>query len=71
MQTSGAQELGYASRAILSALIDELIATRALSPDAASRVLDKAVTNIRNADNYVWVKGAVTVVTDIGRELHL
>lgn len=69
MNTARAIELGYASRAILSALMEELVSSKVLSPSAASAVLDKAVANIQGAGSLVWVKGATAVVADVRRDL--
>ena len=69
MNTAGANELGYASEAILTALMEELIASNVLSVGTASTVLDKAAANIQGSGNFVWVKGALGVVTDIRRQL--
>ena len=66
MNTARAIELGYASRAILSALMEELVSSKVLSPSAA---LDKAVANIQGAGSLVWVKGATAVVADVRRDL--
>jgi len=69
MQTAGAIELGYASRAILSALLDELVSNNALNASSASAVLQRAEIGIKAAGNYVWVKGAVAVVADVRADL--
>lgn len=69
MQTAGANELGYASRAIIAALMEEFISSKLISASAASDVLDKAVVSLKGAGNLVWVTGAVAVVGDIRRDL--
>jgi hypothetical protein len=55
MQTTGSFELGYASRAILGALMEQLIASNHLSASAASDVLAKAVVSLNSCGNLVWV----------------
>jgi hypothetical protein len=69
MNTAGAIELGYASRAILSALMQELIAKKVLSPETASTVLAAAATDLQGAGGYAWVKGAIAVVADMQNDL--
>jgi len=69
MNTAGAIELGYASRAILSALMEELVSSKTLSPSAASAVLDKATADIHGAGSFVWVKGATAVAAHVRRDL--
>jgi hypothetical protein len=69
MNTSGPLELGYASRAILAALMEELISAKLLSAGAASNVLDKAVVSLKGFGSLAWVPGSVTVVGEIRSHL--
>jgi hypothetical protein len=69
MNMAGGHELAYASRAILSELMNELISSKALSPDAASGILDRAVVSLQHLGNIVSVPGAITVVKDIRTDL--
>jgi hypothetical protein len=69
MNTAGASELGYASRAIVGALLEELISTKLLSAGAATNVLDQAVISLKGLGNLVSVPGAVAIVGDIRAEL--
>ena len=69
MNMAGGQELAYASRAILSELMDQLISSGALSSDAAGIVLDGAVVRLQSLGNIVSLPGAITVVKDIRTDL--
>jgi hypothetical protein len=69
MNTSGPLPLGYASQAIMIALLEELIASKLLSANAASNVSDKAVVSLQSAGNLDWIRGSIAVVGDIRREL--
>jgi hypothetical protein len=69
MNTAGANELGYASTAILVALMEELIASKLLSASTASNVLDKAVVSLKSFGSLTFVPGAVAVVGEIRRDL--
>jgi hypothetical protein len=69
MKMAGGHELAYASRAILSELMDELISSNALSPRAASDILNRAVVSLQGLGNLVSVPGAITTVKDIRTDL--
>jgi hypothetical protein len=69
MKMAGGHELAYASRAILSELMDELISSNALSPRAASDILNRAVVSLQGLGNLVSVPGAITTVQDIRTDL--
>jgi hypothetical protein len=69
MKMAGGHELAYASRAILSELMDELISSKVLSPSAASDVLDRAVVSLQGLGNIVSVPGAIATVKDIRTDL--
>ena len=62
MKMAGGHELAYASRAILSKLLDELISSGALSASAATNVLDRAMVSLNGLGNIASVPGAITVV---------
>lgn len=69
MHTAGPSELGYASRAIIAALLEELVSSNVLSAGTATNVLDQAVVSLKGLGNLVSVPGAVTVIGDIRAEL--
>jgi hypothetical protein len=69
MQTAGAIELGYASRAIISTLMKELVSSNVISTSAAFDILAKSVISLQSAGNLAWVPGAVAVVGDIRSDL--
>jgi hypothetical protein len=69
MQTAGATELGYASRAIISLLMKELVTSNIISASTAFDILAKSVVSLQSAGNLVWVPGAVAVVGDIRSDL--
>jgi hypothetical protein len=69
MQTAGAIELGYANRAIISALMAEFISSNVISTSTAFDILAKSVVSLQSAGNLAWVSGAVAVVGDIRRDL--
>ena len=69
MNTAGAIELGYASRAIISTLINELVSSNVISTSTAFDILAKSVVSLQTAGNLAWVPGAVAVVGDIRSDL--
>jgi hypothetical protein len=69
MNTSGSIELGYASAAIIGALLEELIASKLISYSIASNVLDKADVSIKGLGNITSVPGALQVVKDVRAQL--
>jgi hypothetical protein len=69
MNTAGAIELGYASRAIIAALMKELVSSNVISTSTAFDILAKAVVSLQSAGNLAWVPGAVAVVGDIRSDL--
>jgi hypothetical protein len=69
MQMAGGHELAYASRAILSELMDALISSKALSPGVASDILDRAVVSLQGLGNIVSVPGAIATVKDVRTDL--
>jgi len=69
MNTAGAIELGYASRAIISTLMEELIVSNVISTSTAFEILAKSVVSLQSAGNLAWVPGAVAVVRDIRSDL--
>jgi hypothetical protein len=68
MNTAGATELGYASRAIVAALLQHLVENKVLAPSDVSAILEKAIENVQSLRN-VRVRGAIAVVKDVGKEL--
>jgi hypothetical protein len=68
MNTAGSTELGYASRAIVAALLQHLVENKVLSPSDVSAILEKAIENVQSLRN-VRVRGAIAVVKDVGKEL--
>jgi hypothetical protein len=69
MIISGPSELGYANRAILGALLEELVLTDRISASAAIHVLDQAVVSLKGLGNSVSVPGAIAIVGDIRAKL--
>jgi hypothetical protein len=69
MNTAGAHELAYASRAILNALLDEIISKEVLTAAAVSKVLDRSVVSLQSLGNLASVTGAITVIKDIRTDL--
>jgi hypothetical protein len=49
--------------------MDELISSNALSPRAASDILNRAVVSLQGLGNLVSVPGAITTVKDIRTDL--
>jgi hypothetical protein len=68
MNTAGAIELGYASSAIVTALLQHLVENEVLSPSDVNAILEKAIENVQSLRN-VRVRGAIAVVKDVGKEL--
>jgi len=58
-------ELGYASVAIVDALLDRLVINKVISRSDAAAILDDAITTLRGLGNLVSVPGAVRVVGDV------
>jgi hypothetical protein len=69
METAGPNELGYASAAILTALLQHLIEIDIVSGQAASDILDKAVVSLKGFGNLVFVPGAIRVVGEVRSDL--
>jgi hypothetical protein len=69
MKMAGGHELAYASRAILSELLDELFLSGALSASDTTNVLDRAMVSLNGLGNIVSVPGAIAVVKDIRTDL--
>jgi hypothetical protein len=67
MNTAGATELGYASRAIIATLLQHLVENKVLSPSDVNTILEKAIENIQSLRN-ASVRGAIEVVKDVGKE---
>ena len=59
MNTAGAHELGYASAAIVAALLDTLIRNRIISRADASDTLNDAVTALKGLGNNPSAAGAI------------
>jgi hypothetical protein len=47
MNTAGAHELGYASVAIVGALLDRLVINKVISRSDAAAILDDAMTTLK------------------------
>jgi hypothetical protein len=69
MQTAGASELGYASAAILGALMDWLVIRGTLKPDDASGVLADADRTLASLGNLTSIPGARRVIGDVKAQL--
>lgn len=69
MNTAGANELGYASAAILGALLDRLIVGGVLSATDAAAVLDNAAGTLSGFGNLTFVPGSLRVVGDVKAQL--
>ncbi len=69
MNSAGANELGYASVAIVAALLDALIHNRVISRADASSVLDGADDALRGLGNLPGVLGAIRIVGDVRARL--
>jgi Na+-transporting NADH:ubiquinone oxidoreductase subunit NqrD len=63
--SSAAHDLGYASTAIIIALIRELVGTGTLNKDQAADVLDNAVSALRPMQNIGSIAGAMRIVNDV------
>ena len=66
MNTAGAHELGYASVAIVGALLDRLVI---ISRSDAAAILDDAITTLKGLGNLASVPGAIRVVGDVSAHL--
>jgi len=69
MNTAGAHELGYASAAVVAALLDTLIRNRIISRADASNTLDDAIAALKGLGNLASVPGAVRIVGDVRSQL--
>jgi hypothetical protein len=69
MNTAGAHELGYASAAIVGALLDRLVINKVISRGDAAAILDDATTALKGLGNLASVPGAVRVVGDVSAHL--
>jgi hypothetical protein len=69
MNTAGAIELGYASAAIVGALLERLVAAKAISADDATGVLDDAIVSLQSLGHLASIPGAIRVVGDVRAEL--
>jgi hypothetical protein len=69
MNTAGPRELGYASVAIVAALLDTLIHNRVISRAEASSILDDADDALKGLGNLSSVLGAIRVVGDVRAQL--
>jgi len=69
MNTAGAHELGYASAAIVAALLDTLIRNRLISRADASGTLNDAVAALQGLGNLASVPGAIRIVGDVSAQL--
>jgi hypothetical protein len=63
--SSGAHEVGYASSAVLIALMRKLIETQALTKDQAAEVLDDAAGILSPSSHTGSVAGAMRLLDDI------
>jgi hypothetical protein len=68
MNTAGAHELGYASVAIVGALLDRLMINKVISRSDAA-ILDDAIITLKGLGNLASVPGAVRVVGDVSGHL--
>jgi hypothetical protein len=65
-------ELGYASAAVLGALLDRLITVNLLSPEDAKVILDDAVVSLQNVGNFSNIavqNGAIELVGEVRAQL--
>ena len=69
MNTAGAIELGYASAAIVGALLERLVANKTITPADAKVVLDDAIVSLQSLGHLVSIPGAIRVVGDVRAEL--
>ena len=69
MNSVGAHELGYASVAIVGALLDRLVINKVISRSDAAAILDDAITALKGLCNLASVPGAVRVVGDVSAHL--
>jgi hypothetical protein len=67
--TAGAHELGYASAAILAALLDRLITKGVISGPDAKGVLDDAAAALEGLGNIPSITGGIRVVGDVRTQL--
>lgn len=69
MNTAGAHELGYASAAIVAALLDTLIRNRIISRADASDTLNDAVTALKGLGNNPSAAGAIRIIGEVSSQL--
>jgi hypothetical protein len=69
MNTAGAIELGYASSAIVGALLERLVVKGVLSPAETKIILDDAIISLQSLGHLVSVPGAIRIVSDVRAEL--
>lgn len=69
MTTAGAHELGYASAAIVGALLEKLVTSKLISTSTAADVLDEAVVSLERLGNLAHIPGAIRVVGDVRTQL--
>jgi hypothetical protein len=65
-------ELGYASAAVLGALLDRLITVNLLSPDDAKVILDDAVVSLQSVGSFSNIavqNGAIELVGEVRAQL--
>ena len=67
--SSGAQPLGYASGAILIALMRKLVSRGLLTQDEVSDLLDDATRSIKSLQNLGSIAGAITIIDDVKRRV--
>jgi hypothetical protein len=63
MNSAGAHELGYASVAIVGALLDRLVINKVISRSDAAAILDDAITTLKGLGNLASVPGASFLAT--------
>jgi hypothetical protein len=69
MQTAGASELGYASAAIVAALLDRLVIRGVVTAPDAAGILDDATRALTGMGNLTSVPGAIRVIGDVKAQL--
>jgi hypothetical protein len=68
VKTAEAHELGYASTAIIAALLDTLIRNRIISRADASDTLNDAVTALKGLGNHASAAGAIRIISDVSSQ---
>jgi len=69
MQTSGGTESGYASVAILTALLKHLAEINVITPQAVSDVLEEASGSLQSLGHRVGVLNAVKIIAEVRGDL--